>query len=114
MLLTPLIGRYPRLQLLWADTAYQGPCAEGMQEALGVQVAIVKHRWGVWVAPGQSPPERPKGFVLLPHRWIVERTFAWFLTNRRLVVDFDAVVTSSEARLYLCMIRIMLRRLTKT
>lgn len=66
----------------------------------------------VWVAEGQEPPERPAGFVPLPHRWIVERTFAWFLTNRRLVVDFDELPTSTEARLYLCMIRLMLRRLT--
>ena len=66
------------------------------------------------MAPGQEPPERPNGFVVLPHRWIVERTFAWFLTNRRLVADFDELPTSSVARVYLCMMRIMLRRLTKT
>jgi putative transposase len=117
-LLAPLIDVYPRLRLIWADAGYRGKCVAWMQEALVVKVEIVKHWWTgigtVWVAPGQPQPVRPAGFVPLPHRWIVERTFAWFLTNRRLVVDFDYLLTSSEARLYLCMMRIMLRRLAKT
>jgi putative transposase len=117
LLLSPLPGRFPRLALIWADAGYRGQCLQWIEATLPVRVEIVKHWWtgvsGVWVAPGQAPPVKPSGFVPLPHRWIVERTFAWFLTNRRLVVDFDELPTSSEARLYLCMIRLMLRRLAR-
>jgi putative transposase len=112
-----IVGQFPRLRLIWADAGYRGKCIERIHAIVPVRVEIVKHWWTgiskVWVGPGQEPPEKPAGFVPLPHRWIVERTFAWFLTNRRLVVDFDELPTSSVARLYLCMIRIMLRRLTR-
>jgi putative transposase len=117
LVLAPLRGGFPRLAVIWADAGYRGQCVLWVAEHLQVRLEIVKHWWtgrsGVWVAPGQAPPVKPSGFVPLPHRWIVERTFAWFLTNRRLVVDFDALPTSSEARLYLCMIRLMLRRLAR-
>lgn len=117
LVVAPLVGRFPRLAVIWADAGYRGKCMERLQAILPVRVEIVKHWWTgistVWGASGKEPPEKPVGFVPLPHRWIVERTFAWFLTNRRLVVDFDELPTSSAARLYLCMIRIMLRRLTR-
>jgi transposase len=78
---------------------------------------IVKHWWtgrtGFWVAPGQEPPVIPTGFVRLPRRWVVERTFAGLTTNRRLVVEYDELPTSSEARVYLAMIRLMTTRLAR-
>jgi putative transposase len=111
-------SRFPRLALIWADAGYRGKGIVGIQAVLTVRVDIVQHWWTgvryVWVKEGQAPPEIPRGFHGLQWRWIVERTFAWFLTNRRLVVDYDELPSSSEVRLYLCMIRIMLRRLARS
>jgi len=53
-----------------------------------------------------------KGFVVLPKRWIVERTFAWISQNRRLMRDFERYATTVAAFVRLAMIRLMLRRLT--
>ena len=52
-------------------------------------------------------------FVVLPKRWIVERTFAWISRNRRLARDFERYARSVAAFIRLAMIRIMLRRLTR-
>ena len=52
-------------------------------------------------------------FVVLPKRWIVERTFAWISRNRRLARDFERYATSVAAFVRLAMIRLMLKRLTK-
>lgn len=52
-------------------------------------------------------------FVVLPKRWIVERTFAWISRNRRLARDFERYAETVVAFIRLAMIRIMLRRLTK-
>jgi len=115
LLLADLPQRFPRLSHLWADAGYRGKCVTWVQETLGWSMEIVKHWWtgrtGFWVGPGQEPPVIPAGFVPLPRRWVVERTFAWLTTNRRLVVEYDALPSSSEARVYLAMIRLMTKRL---
>ena len=56
-------------------------------------------------------PEAARGFKVLPHRWVVERTFAWLLHHRRLVRDYEKTPTSAEAWIHIAMIRIQLRRL---
>jgi putative transposase len=119
LLLAPLKGVFPRLQLIWADSRYK--CVDfpaWVKAELGCVVEIVAHRWsgqrGVWTAPGQSeepPPSRPSGFQVLPRRWVVERTFAWLSTWRRLAKDYELLPSSEEAWIYLAMIRTMLRRL---
>jgi putative transposase len=56
-------------------------------------------------------PEGSKGFVLLPKRWMVERTYGWLHWCRRLNVDYERLPESSEAFIHIAMIRLMLRRL---
>ena len=65
----------PRLHHLWVATAYQGSFKDWVEQTLGWTVEVVRRarRWR-WVAPGQEPPEMPRGFQVLPRRWVVERT----------------------------------------
>ena len=120
-LLTPLKGRFPRLKLIWADSGYhKGGFVEWAKATLGFTVEIVEHPWsglrGVWVPEGGEvnwEQIRPKGFRVLKWRWIVERTFAWLSTWRRLAKDYELLPSSEEAWIYLAMTRIMLRRLAQ-
>jgi transposase len=48
---------------------------------------------------------------LLARRWVVERTFAWLIKKRRLVVDYEKLPETSESLIYLAMVHLMLKRL---
>ena len=65
----------------------------------------------MWLRDDQEPPSRPVGFVVLPRRWVVERTFAWLVRNRRLSKDYEFLPETEEAFVYAAMIRLMIRRL---
>jgi putative transposase len=54
---------------------------------------------------------KSKGFEVLARRWVVERTFAWLVKNRRLVVDYEKHAETSETLIYIAMVRLMLKRL---
>jgi putative transposase len=56
-------------------------------------------------------PEEQKGFAVLPRRWVVERTFGWLNHNRRLSKDYERLPETSEALIYITMIRLMVRHL---
>ena len=64
-----------------------------------------------WVVDVVLRPNGSKGFVLLPKRWTVERTYGWLHWCRRLNVDYERLPSSSEAFIHIAMIRLMLRRL---
>jgi putative transposase len=117
LLLASLHILVPRIALVWADTHDQG-LKFWLKEKLGWTLEVVKHWWtgrhGFWCAPGQEPPEIPSGFHVLPHRWVIERTFAWLITNRRLVVDYERLPSTGETFIYMAMSRILLRRLAKS
>jgi putative transposase len=91
-------NRWCRLKLLWADGGDEG-IVEGVRQHCGWRLEIT-HR----------PPDA-KGFVVIPRRWVVERTFGWFGRYRRLSRDFEHQVRSSEAMVYLASIHRMLRLL---
>jgi transposase len=96
-----LFGLYPFLLKLYADGGYQGAAFQtGLKQALAqVNVEIVKRS------------DRARGFVVLPKRWIVERTFAWLGRCRRLAKDWECLNAKALAFLKLASIRLMLRRL---
>ncbi len=101
LLLATLFGMYPFLKKLFADGGYQGP---DFQKALAkilpqLETEIVKRS------------DRTKGFVVLPRRWVVERTFAWLNRCRRLAKDWENLNRNALAFLRLASIRLMLRKL---
>ena len=55
----------------------------------------------------------PQGFVVLPRRWVVERTFSWLSQNRRMSKDYERLTATSEAFIYVAMTRVMVRRLAR-
>lgn len=94
-------GEHPTLALLWADARYQGSFETFAAQDLAIEVVIVRR------PPGAT------GFVLLARRWVIERTFAWLLKCRRLVRDYEHLVESSMAWVYLAMSRLYLQRLAQ-
>lgn len=112
VLLAPLAGRLPRLQLVWVDGGYKGAFEGWVAETLGWRVEVVQHPaagWRfVWVAPGEEPPPAaPRGFRLLPRRWVVERSFAWLGRCRRLAKDHEGRCETGEAWIDLATIRLL-------
>ncbi len=93
---------FPSIEKGIADGGYQGPAtaAEVRSEA-GIPLEIVKRS------------DTAKGFVLLPKRWIVERTFGWLGRCRRLAKDFENLTRMHMAFIVLAMIRLMLRRIVR-
>jgi putative transposase len=90
-----------RLEKIFADGGYRGELVEWTQQNLHAVLEIV-------LKPGDQ-----KGFQVLPKRWVVERTFAWITRNRRLARDYERLAESSEAFIYVAMIRLGLRRLAR-
>jgi putative transposase len=115
LLLSGLQELFPAIQMMWGDSAYQG-LKDWLKEHLGWTLEITKHWWtgvsGFWVGPGQTPPQIPAGFHVLPRRWVIERTLAWLGRNRRLSKDYERLTATGEMLLYAGMSRILLRRLT--
>ena len=92
-------NRWCRLKLIWADGAYEDI------------VAFVRQQFG-WGLDIVRRPKDARGFVVLPRRWVVERSFGWFGRYRRLSRDFEHTTLSSEAMVYLVSIRRTLRLLS--
>ena len=101
LVMTTLFGMFPFLLKLYADGGYQGPLFRTAVKKVmkQVNVEIVKRS------------DTAKGFVLLPKRWVVERTFAWFGRCRRLAKDWECLNRKGRAFLRLASIRLMMRTL---
>ncbi len=84
LLLGKVGNRLPRMEKVWADRGYNGKIGEWIKERLGWTLEIVKppRRW-VRVPADEEPPPWV-GFTVLPRRWVIERTIAWILRNRRM------------------------------
>lgn len=95
--------KYRRLKVIFADSAY-GKCGlpDWVQSTCRVILQTILR------------PVNVKGFVVLPKRWIVERTFAWMNRHRRLSKDYERLTANSEAAIYVAMIDLMLRRLARS
>lgn len=102
LVLGKLVGRFPRLKLIWADAAYAGQLVEWTRIVGGWLLEIVKR------------PKDSHCFEVLPRRWVVERTLGWLGRCRRLSKDYEELPQTSEAWVQIAMIHLMLRRLRPT
>ncbi|GIL16247.1 MAG: IS5 family transposase [Anaerolineaceae bacterium] len=92
-------NRWCRMKIIWADGGYED-IVEFVRQHFGWKLEIVRR------------PKDAKGFQVLPHRWIVERTFGWLGRYRRLARDYEHTVVASETMTYLASIRRMLKLVT--
>jgi transposase len=106
--------RLPRLRHGWADGGYRGAFVAWARQRHQIAFQIVARGDGGrrrrWVAPDQPPPEVPT-FVVVPRRWVVERTFAWLGRYRRLSKDYEFLPATSEAVIHLAAVQLLVRRL---
>jgi transposase len=104
LVMATLFGLYPFLLKVYADGGYQGPMFQS-----AVKVAIANLNVEIVKRSDQA-----KGFVVLPKRWVVERTFAWLNRCRRLAKDWECLNRKARAYVLLASIRLMVRRLGRT
>jgi putative transposase len=117
------------LKHLWLDAGYEGRGKRWAEEILGLSVEVVRKPpkptsekvARIWAAELAKEGEEidwqklmpPRGFRVLPRRWVVERTFSWLGQNRRMSKDYERLCVSAEAFVYVAMIRLMVRRLAR-
>ena len=130
LLLESARDRLGYLLHLWVDAGYQGRGRRWAEEVLGVSVEVVRKPkkpisekvaevWArEWAKEGKEVDWQklmaPRGFRVLPRRWVVERTFAWISHNRRMAKDYERLCATGEAFVYAAMTRLMVRRLART
>ena len=123
---------FPRLSHLWLDAGYRGEDkGRGwVEKVLGWSVDLVERPrrpapedvlklWAAeWAKEGVEVDWEklmpPRGFQVLPRRWVVERTFSWIGHNRRMSKDYERLTETSEAFIYVAMTRLMVKRLARS
>jgi len=100
-LLARLRALHRDIALVWADGGYTGGLVDWCRQKLALTLEIVKRT------------DDMEGFVVLPRRWVVERTFAWLLNSRRLARDYETLPATSEAMIRWSMVTRMSRRLAR-
>jgi putative transposase len=129
LLLEPARSGVSRLKHLWLDAGYEGKGRRWAEEVMGLSVEVVRKPpkpvpeevakiWArEWAKEGKKVDWQrlmpPRGYVALPRRWVVERTFSWLGQNRRMSKDYERLCASAEAFVYAAMIRLMVRRLAR-
>jgi transposase len=119
-----------KLKHLWLDAGYEGRGKRWAEEVLGLSIEIVRRppkpipeevarTWAQeeWVKEGKEVDWQklmpPRGLMVLPGRWVVERTFSWLCQNRRMSKDYERLCATGEAFVYVAMTRLMVRRLAR-
>ena len=117
LLLEPIQGQFSRMEKVWVDQAYSGTGKTWIEQQMHWTVEVVERSprrgWIMTEEQGLVWVTLPKTFEHLLRRWVVERTFAWIGRYRRMSKDYEYLTTSSEAMVYLTMLRLMLARLAK-
>lgn len=102
LVLAEIIKRFPWLRHVFADGGYAG---EKLRQAL--------RRIGKWTVEIVKRSDAAKGFVVLPRRWVVERTLAWLNRNRSLAKGFEQTIASATARPFIASIRLFVNRIAR-
>jgi len=89
------------LRKIWVDGAYRGKLLDWVAERFKFRLAVV------------PKPKAQSGFQVLPRRWVVERTFAWLASQRRLSKDYERLTQTSEVFIYISMMHLMLKRVAR-
>ena len=123
--------RFPRLSHLWVDAGYrgEGKGADWVRKTLGWTVELVERpkkpapkdvlmAWAKeWAKEGVALDWKkllpPEGFLVLPRRWVVERTLSWIDQQRRMSKDSERLCASGESMVYAALMRLMTRRLAR-
>ncbi|MGY3677230.1 transposase [Streptomyces sp. TE33382] len=92
---------HPEITIVWADSAYAGKIVTWAKKYLSLTIKTV------------SRPKDASGFIVLPRRWVVERTWAWMMHARRHARDYERLVQHSETLITWAAITLMTRRLTR-
>jgi transposase len=100
-LLSLVRERFSTIRMVWADGGYAGRLLPWARKCLQLIVTVVKRS------------DDAKGFVVLPRRWVVERTLGWLTRNRRLVRDYERLSTTHETMTIIAMTILMSRRLAR-
>jgi putative transposase len=130
LLLESARGGLSRLSHLWLDAGYEGRGRRWAEETMGLSVEVVRKPpkpvpeevakvWAEeWAKKGKKVDWQrlmpPRGYVALPRRWVVERTFSWLSQNRRMAKDYERLCASAVAFVYVAMIRLMVRSLGRS
>lgn len=101
MMLPRLRERFAAITPVWVDNGYRGRLVAWAKEKLQLTLEIVKRS------------DDMSGFVVLPRRWVVERSLGWLMSSRRLVRDFETLPASSEAFIYFSQAMLLSRRLAR-
>ena len=102
LVLDKIRQRFPWLELVWADAGYNAhQVKDAVARSPGLRLEIIKRT------------DDTKGFVVLPRRWVVERTFSWFGRNRRLAKDYENLADTLAAFVTLAAIQFAIRRLAR-
>ena len=101
-LLASIRYSFPWLRHVFADGAYAGPKLEAALKRVG--------RWTLEIV---KRPNGAQGFEVLPRRWVVERTLAWLNRNRRLAKDFEAMIATAQAWLFIASVQLLTRRIVR-
>lgn len=92
---------HPEITIVWADSAYAGKLVTWAKRHLNLTIKTV------------SRPKDTSGFIVLPRRWVVERTWGWIMHARRHARDYERLVRHSETLITWAAITLMTRRLTR-
>lgn len=98
--LSEVSREYPTLERVWVDGAYNGAVIDRVRQQVNYEIEVVRRNDDV------------SGFVVLPRRWIGERTFGWLNRFRLLAKEYERSVEASRVNVFWAMSTIMLRRLT--
>lgn len=101
LVINKMAGLFARLVLVWVDSGYKNKLISWAAEQFNLVIEVIKRN------------DAATKFTVLPKRWIVERTISWINNSRRISKDYEHNTATSEAIVYLSMIKLMLKRLTK-